>query len=134
MRHAKFLTILILLLSGSAFADWHYVGTSNDGKTDIYIDLETLSWKGTKAERIKIWDLLDFKDARTAPNNAAYHSVNAQQEFDCSKLKARYVTYSAFSGHMGQGDVVFNDPGPFKWEAVKPDSPREILMKMACAL
>jgi hypothetical protein len=59
-------------------------------------------------------------------------SIKSQEEFDCKEKELRTLVYSLHSGKMGEGEVIFVDSNPSKWEPVLPDSEMERFLKIAC--
>ncbi|MGC2048403.1 MAG: surface-adhesin E family protein, partial [Gallionella sp.] len=78
-----FMTLILALVSTSAFAQWIKVG--EDDESTIYTDPSTIRKKG---DLIKIWSLYDFKKAQNM-SGKTYLSMEKQYEFDCVKGQSR---------------------------------------------
>jgi hypothetical protein len=59
-------------------------------------------------------------------------SIKSQEEFDCKEKKLRTIVYALHSVNMGEGEAIFSDSNPGKWEPVLPDSKMEKFLKIAC--
>jgi surface-adhesin protein E len=75
----------------------------------------------------------DFKTAQVFQGKQ-YFSLKNQMEHDCKGARSRVLSTTAFSGHMGKGNVVISDSAP-AWTPVRPGSgtPAEAFSKIACA-
>ena len=123
--------ILILLLataSSSVMAEWVKIGKSDNGNGTAYFD--TLITK-TNGSKVRMWTLFDFMIAKTT-GGKTYLSMRQQIEFDCKNRKRRFMTYSLYSGNLGNGDIVFEDSTIGSWDVVSSDSIGDTLWKYAC--
>lgn len=59
-------------------------------------------------------------------------SWKVQDEFDCKAKKLRMLSYTAFSEHMGNGEIVPSNMVANQWEPVIPESIGYALWKYAC--
>jgi hypothetical protein len=123
VRNAIFM-LMLAVVSNSAMAAWSKV-TVNEEAT-IYADLSTISKSGNM---IKMWDVSDFKKKTTANN---YLSLKSQREYDCKDKKNRLLTYSTFSGNMGNGSVVNSSSFARPWMPVYTGGIVSILWITAC--
>lgn len=71
----------------------------------MYVDTDTIRRKG---DMVNWWELMDRKTVRTVAGTW-FLSVKAQHEFDCAEERHRSLTFTDFSGNMGNGNVVFSD-------------------------
>lgn len=122
----KRLAICLLLLSGSAWADWKNVAEDELGVT--YVDLTTAMKRGTTTA---MWSVLDYKSFQRMVE-VGYFSQKTLVEYDCAGRKSRGVHLSLHAEHMGQGKVVYSDESPHEWESVPPGTLGEKLWKMVC--
>lgn len=99
------LMMLLAVASSSAVAvEWSYVGASNTG-VSIYVNPANILKKGNK---VKIWDLKDFKTAQTLFGSTdTYLSAVTQSEYDCEEHQFRLLYSMDHSKNMGNGNVVF---------------------------
>jgi hypothetical protein len=125
---AVFLLMLFLVASHSATAEWMKVYGS--GIQTTYANPDAIEVDGGK---IKVWQLADYK----RPNkygNSPYLSVKSQTEYDCKRGLSRMLSYSLFSGKMGEGEVLKSDSSVSAWKAVSPGSADDKSWKAACLL
>lgn len=59
-------------------------------------------------------------------------SVKRLNEFDCKGNKSRTLAHSAYSEHMGTGDVTNSNTETGNWRPVSYDGSDETLLKYAC--
>lgn len=113
-------------LTEPIYAEWDALGETP--KIIVYIDPATIQREG---RFVKMWNMVDFKSEQRDPSGS-YWSVKAHHEYDCSRELARMLWYAAFSGHMGQGKIVFSNPLVGEWIPLAPESPNLGLWKTAC--
>ena len=131
MTRPLLITLLILLCSGPAYAEWVAVSVSESlGVHAAYVDRDTIRRTG---DLVKMWSLLDFKTLQKTEAGDSLLSLKGQSEYDCTKERARTLAVTLYSGHMGNGDVVFSHSDEENWTPIEPGSVRRILWKVACA-
>lgn len=123
------LASILTLLSTSAFAEWTYVGDADDYSLTMYANLATIRKNG---HMVKMWDLSDYKTTIGFSDGKSKLSSKSQVEYDCKEERSRGLALIDTSGHMGEGDVVFNSSNVQNWSPVSPDSIGETLWKIAC--
>jgi hypothetical protein len=114
---------LLVLSSGLVYAEWVFVSKDDEAGTTVYIDPDTIR---RKENLVKMWLLYDRKAVE------GYGSIKSQNEYDCAEDRHRLLGSSIYSGHMGQGRVVYNNFTEGKWAPVVPDSRGQALWKYAC--
>jgi hypothetical protein len=117
------LIFLLGLVSNSAMAAWTQV--VQNGSDAVYADISTISKTGNK---VKMWNLFNLTK-RTGDN---YMSLKSLQEFDCKERKNRIVSYSTYSGSMGNGNMVKSSNRAHEWLPVKSGGVMEKLWNTAC--
>lgn len=123
------LTPLLLLSSGSAYAEWVSIGSSEGaGGTAVYVDPDTIRRKG---DLVKMWTMFDFKAVQIA-ENFAYLSYRMQKQFDCSNEQVQPLMAAYFSGNMETANVVFAKTGEGMWQPVAPGSVGQVLWDLVC--
>jgi hypothetical protein len=109
---------------------WVKIGTSNDGTVTIYANPSTLYKNGNM---VRIWWLIDLKEAQQVGNAKSYLSMTLHYEFACEEAKSRTLALYSFSENMGRGEIVNKENFEFQdWDAVPPDSIYEIVRKFSC--
>jgi hypothetical protein len=122
------LITLLLLSSGSAYAEWVQIDKTDDEGTAIYINPDTIRRKGGL---VKMWYMMDYSSGQTIAGNTSF-SIKTQEQYDCPEERHRRIATTFFSGHMGNGKVNFSGTDESKWEPVEPESVGEVLWKFAC--
>ncbi len=125
----KILTLLILMISTSVFAEWTKVTDSSDGDITVYVDYRSIKKKGNK---VKMFDLSDFKTVQKT-KSYRYLSQLSLNEYDCEKERRRMLDFHWFSENMKKGDIVYsekniNDEG----KSIPTDSIGTDLFNIAC--
>lgn len=121
------ITLLVLLNSGPASAEWVELFRNDDTGETIYVDKDTIRHEG---DVVKWWELEDFKTVQTV-GGIMFLSAKLQWEFECAEERMRILALTEFSGNMGKGDVVLSESPEQKWRPVEPDS--FILWKAVCS-
>ncbi len=124
------LTMLLLLSSGPAYAEWVTIGYSESlGGYAVYVDPSTIRHKGNHL--VKVWTLTDYTTLQTVASHS-FLSSKAQNEFDCAEELQRELAVTWFSNHMGNGNGVWHNSDETKWRPVAPGSVGEGVWKFAC--
>jgi Surface-adhesin protein E len=126
------LVTLLVLSSGTAYAEWVEVGGKvEEGQTEytVYVDPDTIDRSG---DVVKLWVLMDFKTTQIVPK-PPHMSVKSQREFDCTKDHMRVLAITAFSGNMATGKAVYSS-SDFKdhGSLFEPRSVAHRLWKFVC--
>ena len=116
--------MLLAVMSNSAMAGWNKV-TVNEEAT-IYAELSSLRKSG---DTVKMWDITDLKKKNTADK---FQSIKMLHEYDCKLQKSRILTYTMYSGNMGNGNVVNSSNHAHDWLPVKAGGIVLPLWKTAC--
>ena len=121
------LMMLLAVSSSNAVAEWVEVGGNKD--TTAYADLATIHKAG---DRVKMWELFDFKTARKLSNGELVMSMRGQVEYDCKEEQSRKLLVSYHSGNMGRGETVRAESDTRKWMPVPPETLVKTMWKTAC--
>lgn len=139
------LILLLSLVSSTAFAAWLPIASVHSQESPetqtAYVDPATVHKNGNLVNMVVLvdhqsglshgveskLDKLFFKGKGDITK-----SWKVQDEFDCKDKKLRMLSYTAYSEHMGNGDVVPNDVVANQWERVMPGSIGDALWKYAC--
>jgi hypothetical protein len=123
----RLISFLILIgLSAGAAAQWTPVMV--DEMVITYIDRTTSRGKGGM---VRMWWLVDYQLVQVS-NEKGYFSRLQHSEFDCKARRSRLLSVALLSGHMGLGDLVFEDPLARRWEAVQTRPFDQALWDIAC--
>jgi hypothetical protein len=121
------LIALLVVNSGSAYAEWMSLGASESGTT-VYADTATIRREG---DLVKMLVLFDFKTRQTKAE-VSYLSAKAQMGYDCAEQRFEGLTVLYFSGNMGNGNLLDRSSGKGKRLRVSPGSIDHDLWKLAC--
>ena len=127
MTRLLLITLLLLLCSGPAYAEWVKVVSAVDAGFIAYADPDTIRRKG---DLVKMWNLFDSKTADSYIGNS-FLSIRGQSEFDCAEELTRPLAETGLSGNMGRGKPVYSKPTESKWTPVAPGSVARALWEFA---
>ena len=118
-------TLLSILCSGPAYAEWLWFGKQDRLGTTTYVDPDTIRRKG---DLVKMWELNDYK------TGSSDGSLSSKQhtEYDCTEERMRVLALLAFSGNMGSGTLVSLNYAEGVWIPLAPDSSGYAIWKYAC--
>jgi hypothetical protein len=125
MRHI-ILALLFFAVSGSALADWVYLGSSYDDTHKNYYDPATILRSGNTS---KMWTL---RDRNAAAGGLSFRSFKSEDTYDCNESKKRSTAIVYYSEPMGKGNVVYRESNPETWGSVVSGSATEAMSKIAC--
>jgi len=122
------LTMLLVLSSAPAYAEWVSIGANNQRGMTVYTDPDTIRLKG---DVVTMWSLNDYKTFQTM-GSTSYLSYKVQTEYDCAEERIRKLTSTFFSGNMGSGVVVYSISNEGTWLLVEPGSLGQSEWEVAC--
>jgi len=127
--HKLILVTLLVITCGDAMADWVKIGANGNITTYVAPPLTDKT-----EDIVKMWGLVDLKEAKKEEAGKSFLSAKALQEYDCQKMQVRKITLSFFSENMGSGEVVhtYMDAEKWKWTPVSTGTLIESMWKMAC--
>ena len=128
MKKIGAILLLAAVSSSAAAAAWVEAG-SNEAGAIYYADPGTIRRAGN---RVKMWNLVDYKSARVSSGGMPYMSTKTHVEYDCKEECVRTLYYSNHSGNMGRRKSVFSDDDPTKWRPVPRGTVQEDLWEIAC--
>lgn len=106
---SRLLITLLLMSSVSAYAEW--VEIVKTDKFTEYKDPETIRRKGNL---VKVWQLRDFNTIQGYAGKS-YLSLKMLLENDCTEEQFRILAQFAYSGRMGDGEIVSSVTSPSEW-------------------
>jgi hypothetical protein len=123
-----FITISLLPFS-SSFAEWKELGSN--AVMVVYIDLDTVSTSGEKAQ---IMSMLDLKKPGANPETKQpVSSIIGINEYNCPAISYRPIEYKEFAGNKGSGKVVSDNKTPnSEFEPVVSESWAAGVFKVVC--
>jgi hypothetical protein len=128
------LSLILAIMSNSAFAKWEISSTSKDGLKTHYIDRDSIQ---KKYDYVQMSTLLDFEVGQRveeSPSPMFYKSVEKQFDYDCKNMQYRMTSYSYYSDQMGHGNIVIGNVrlSEPNWKKVVPGSTEAELWNIAC--
>jgi hypothetical protein len=118
--------------AATAGAEWVPASGYQEPAVALYAARSTMRRSGNV---VQMWAMYDFKTTQVFQGRK-YSSLKNLMEHDCKGARGRLLSTTAFSAHMGKGNVVLSDSNFSRpWEPVRPGSgtPAEALGKIACA-
>ena len=97
------LTLILAVVSSSVLAEWVRVVTPLDERLTTYADPSTIR---KSSSSVKMWSMVDFKEAEEIKNGIYVRSVKRQIEYDCKDEKKRLLLGELFSENMGGGEII----------------------------
>lgn len=123
------LTVLLLLSSGPAYAEWvAVISSESSGGYTVYVDPDTIR---REEDGVEMWELYDHK-TRGTKDGYSFLSFKKRNEYGCAEERLRTLATTYYSGSMGNGRLVSSKPDQGKWKRVPPGSVGEALWKVAC--
>ena len=119
------LTLVMMLASAPAWAEWTRVGAADDFVT--YLDMDTLRKDGAMR---RIWELIDLKEKN--PRDGEWSRV-VYWEYDCKENRIKGLQASAYSERMGKGQAIRTTTTPGPWSFTTPGTVGEITSHIICA-
>ena len=114
----KLLLSILLMISIDVYADWTFVGGSDN--TSHYIDTSTIKKSGNGT--YKYWILMEYNDANITSEGKKYRSLVSQSEEDCINQNSRDFYLIAYSDVQGRGEVIGNETATAHWKPIPPNS------------
>ena len=90
-----FLLLILSLLPVHTWADWEFIGKSDNGSS-FYIDYDSIE---KKEGHIYFWYLMDEPEA----NLAGYKSIKSYEKIDCKDSRRKVLEAVFYQQPMGQG-------------------------------
>lgn len=116
----------LLLVAGTSWAGWKSMG--EEGASTTYLDTATIERKGDKAGAVVLVNLASPRRLV----EVSYQSQKSHMEFRCDKPESRVLGTHLYSGAMGDGKVVYEDPSPKDWTPVQAGSALAAVQEAAC--
>ena len=126
----KITLILLLMVSTNVFAEWTKANTNKAAGLTTYVDLQSIRKKGNK---VKMWELWDFKTIQKSPIGESFLSSANHKEYDCEEETSKTLNYTWYSGNMGKGDSVYSSGNLNREpESIIPETLDDTSFKAAC--
>ena len=119
--------VLLLLLAGSAMADW--LPVKADPKVRVMADPATIRRSG---DMVTMWSVINYTSPRKTEDDKTYLSSKQHLEYDCVDRLSRRLEFSRHSDLTGLGQVVYSNTNSGAWSPVAAGSVAGELFKFAC--
>ena len=105
-------TILFAILSAApaAHAEWIKVFENIRGTTS-YVDTDSIQASGQYRK------VLELQSYKTAASNGML-SMKMRKEYDCKAETTRLISFTAYKGTMGTGDILGTVNPPDEWQPI----------------
>ena len=121
----KTLLLALLLVTGSAWAEWVQVAERWD--IVLYIDPETIRKDG---DLRRVWQIQNLKQR----DKNGEMSSRVRVEYDCKQERYKMLSLSTHSGPMAGGTSLYQSSSEdIKWRDIPPGNLFEIVLKIVCA-
>jgi hypothetical protein len=124
------LTLLLLIATAPARADWVKVGKSEktvlyvmSEETVYYIDPATITKEGNLG---RVWEIHDM----TEKGPRGERSILAQVEYDCAEKQMRTLHASGHSQRMAKGEIIALGKPAEDWTILQPGKSTENFYKI----
>jgi hypothetical protein len=121
------LVVMTLMSASASAAVW--IQTSLNENYAAYADPSTIRRDG---DLVKMWSLFNYRTPQQAGAGKQYSSVRRQFEYDCKGSRARALGASSHVAKEGKGEALAISNVTLGWNAVKPDTADDYLLKFAC--
>tara|TARA_Y100000589_G_scaffold319390_1_gene347893 strand:+ start:504 stop:893 length:390 start_codon:yes stop_codon:yes gene_type:complete len=120
----KLITILFVLLSTQASAEWLELSSDDERSVFIETDLIIPYLKDRKMAK----ELHEYKVAR----NDGATSLRIRSDYDCKKRMVRTLAVDRVAGEMGVGKIISLSEKPSKWKKIKSSDSRSKVLDFVC--
>lgn len=110
MRALPIILITMLLATPAAHAEWIKVFENIRGTTS-YVDTDSVQATG---QYRKVWELQSYK----TPASNGMLSMKMRKEYDCKEETTKLISFTAYKGTMGTGDVLGTVNSPDEWQPI----------------
>ncbi len=110
MRALPIILITMLLASPAVHAEWIKVFENIRGTTS-YVDPDSVQATG---QYRKVWELQSYK----TPASNGMLSMKMRKEYDCKEETTKLISFTAYKGTMGTGDVLGTVNSPDEWQPI----------------
>jgi hypothetical protein len=128
----KMLAALLMLLCGSAWADWYFIGKTHE--FNMYADPYSIQRNGPIA---RTWVMGDYKVAQSQRFPPplfwiSYLSVKELKEFDCTKGLHRTARTAIYAANLAKGDPAYSFDSAANFAPVANTALDRAQFKFAC--
>ena len=122
------LTLLLVIVSSSAVAEWVYIVENKTTGASYYINSDIIR---NSSNKVKVWELVDLNKAVNSIDKK-YISAKLHTEYDCKEEQTRILYSVLYTGNMGKGEIIRSYYTYEKWSQIVPDSVGTPFLKYDC--
>ena len=115
------------IVSFNCFAEWSLASTTDEGKTEFYIDKENIRVDGKNRY---FWLLMNLKDIKS---DRDYKSTLTYIYLDCKIFRSKHLNFLVKPLEMGKGKTSEEFSPPEKWYYAQPGTSEEEVYKKVCS-
>ena len=121
----KLFLVCLMMLAGSAWAEWVMYANSENEEATHYFDPATIRKDGNMR---RVWTVSNLRE-RNIDGAMSYRMRN---EYDCKRERHRLLAVSTHSEPMADGKVLIT-AGEYEWEEVAPGTISDKILNLVCA-
>ena len=125
----KLYLVCLMMLAGSAWAEWTLFFTGSETGTRDYIDYQTIKKNGNLRQ---FWHI---KENESKDFSRYGQSTRIKSTIDCSKEMIQYLYISFHKELMGGGQIIaqFDYSNDNVWQSIPPQTVSAALFNIVCA-
>ena len=121
----KLLLISLMMLSGSAWAEWTPLKNKTDSR--YFYDPTTIRREG---QIRRVWTVQNLIE----PDRRGVMSRRMRVEYDCKNERYNLLSLTGHSEPMAGGKIIFShDDMTAKWDDIPPNTAADTMLKIVCA-
>jgi len=128
MKHI-ILFLIFVIFSSSAAAKWTRIDNYGTQGVEIFVEKEGINKDGNIAT---IWTLADYEKPQFVGGKRKL-STMSWNEYYCQNKQYRTLILYWYSGHKGEGKIVYSEMVPGKIKLIVPNSTAEKIWKITCS-
>ena len=119
----KIFFLLTILISSNVFAEWVFIGGTDDGSS-MFIDKDTIL---KESHKVKLWKKINY-----GKTEIEVLSTRSYEEFDCKKRTKIVLSVSGFTEFNFEGKMITSFNPPPKIDYIAPGSMDELMYNYVC--
>jgi len=126
----RLIFVMLMMVCSVSWAEWELSGRADT--FTHYIDISSIRRDGVMA---KMWIMNDYFVMQTAVAGKKYKSDKSLMVFNCAEETVELLSGVAYSGSMGEGNVVLSGTTKeidLAWQPIVPGTVLEVMWRVAC--
>jgi len=128
----RILFAVLMMTCSVSWAEWEYMGTTNDREANVYVDKSTIRRNAIIA---KMWTLHYLSTIKVGHAGEKIKSTKLLRAFNCREETEAAILIAEYSGSIGSGSVIASgslEAELWKWNPIVPHSIGETQWLIAC--